>query len=430
MAQHLAANRNWLLALSLSLLPPIGIAQAQPPASQATLARLILSHGATPLAPPGSSAPAQGSSSVQGTSSATPTPGAPSTAGSLPGSPSTSPSPPAASQTPASPSAATTPSTPPLPSSADLPAFDLSRPEIRSFIQEASAQGLPARHVMALLSAAEPQPQIVDAMNRPAEKTLQWWEYRARMLTPARIQAGAQLWRAHKELLDQIALEYHVPAEYVIAVLGVETLYGRFTGHYRVIDALATLAFDYPPRANYFRHELTDFLLLAREQGLNPLAIRGSYAGAMGALQFMPSSYRKFAVSEQHAARSDLWTDWGDIFASTANFLHQAGWQEGGPVLADAQVDGAQTLQPAEHMRLTETLASLRAKGMKIGVELPASTPAMLLAAPEAEDQMHYRVGFQNFFVITRYNSSPFYAMAVCDLARAIRERIALEAAL
>lgn len=316
---------------------------------------------------------------------------------------------------------------PPTPD--DLPAFDLGRSEIRSFISEASAQGLSAARVAAALEAAEPQPRIIDAMNRPAEKTLQWWEYRARMLTPARIEAGAQLWREHKELLDQIAIEYHVPPEYLIAVLGVETLYGRLTGHYRVIDALATLAFDYPPRADYFRHELTDFLLLAHEQHFDPLSVRGSYAGAMGALQFMPSSYRKFAVSVRRGARSDLWDNWGDIFASTANFLHQAGWQYGSPVLAETHYGTDPKLEPADHMQLSATLGQLRSQGLTIDSNLPDDTPAILLAAPD-QDGMHYRVGFQNFYVITRYNDSPAYAMAVFDLAKAIRERIALDAAL
>lgn len=312
---------------------------------------------------------------------------------------------------------------------ADLPAFDLSRPEIRSFIEEAQSQGVPAERAIAAIRAAEPQPQIVDAMNRPAEKTLQWWEYRARMLTPARIAAGAQLWREHKELLDQVALEYGVPPEYLVAVLGVETLYGRITGHYRVIDALATLAFDYPPRAEYFRHELTDFLLLAHDEHLDLFSVRGSYAGAMGALQFMPSSYRKYAISERPGARSDLWEDWGDIFASTANFLRQAGWQAGAPVLAETHFDTDPNLTPSEHLQLSETLGTLRARGLQVLSPLPDSTPALLLAAPEP-DGMRYRVGFQNFFVITRYNSSPAYAMAVYDLAKAIRERVALGAAL
>jgi membrane-bound lytic murein transglycosylase B len=315
------------------------------------------------------------------------------------------------------------------PAPADLPAFDLSRPEIRSFIAEAEAQGVPAARAIAAIRAAEPQPQIVDAMNRPAEKTLQWWEYRARMLTPARIAAGAQLWREHKELLDQVAVEYGVPPEYIVAVLGVETLYGRITGRYRVIDALATLAFDYPPRAEYFRRELINFLLLSQEEHLDLFSVRGSYAGAMGALQFMPSSYRKFAISERHGGPSDLWEDWGDIFASTANFLHQAGWQSGEPVLAETHFSSDPNLPPSDHLQLSETLGTYRTHGLSVASELPDSTPALLLAAPEP-DGMRYRVGFRNFFVITRYNSSPAYAMAVYDLAKAVRERVALDAAL
>jgi membrane-bound lytic murein transglycosylase B len=195
-------------------------------------------------------------------------------------------------------------------------------------------------------------------MSRPAEKTLQWWEYRARMLTQERIDAGVQLWHEHKELLDQIAIEYQVPPEYLIAVLGVETQYGRTTGRYRVLDALATLGSTTRPAPAFFRKELTEFLLLAHEEGFDPLSIRGSYAGAMGALQFMPSSYRKFAVSALPGAHRDLWGDWGDIFASTANYLHECGWQYGAPVLAEAQLTGDQSLTPPEHMALNDTLGA------------------------------------------------------------------------
>jgi membrane-bound lytic murein transglycosylase B len=304
--------------------------------------------------------------------------------------------------------------------------FDLSRPEIRSFIDQLVAQGFERERLGALFAAAEPQPRIIDAMSRPAEKTFQWWEYRARFITGPRIEGGAQLWREHKELLDQIATEYQVAPEYLIAVLGVETQYGRITGRYRVIDALATLSFDYPPRATYFRRELAEFLLLAREERLDPLSIRGSYAGAMGALQFMPSSFRKFAVNESHTRRRDLWADWGDIFASTANYLHQAGWQNGAPVLAEAQAAGEPALTPPERMALSDTLGNLRAHGFSVESSLPDSTPALLLAAPE-QDAMGYRVGFQNFYAITRYNTSPLYAMAVYDLAQAIRQQIVAE---
>jgi membrane-bound lytic murein transglycosylase B len=307
--------------------------------------------------------------------------------------------------------------------------FDLTRPEIQGFIEQLVTQGLDRNQVTAVLGAAEAQPKIIDAMDRPAEKTLQWWEYRARMLTPLRIDGGVQLWHEHKELLDQVAIEYQVPPEYLLAVLGVETQYGRMTGRYRVVDALATLGFDYPPRANYFRKELSEYLLLAHEDGFDPLSIRGSYAGAMGALQFMPSSYRRYAVSARHAARRDLWNDWADIFASVANYLHQYGWQYGAPVLADAQLAGATGLTPPDHMALNDTLGNLRARGLSISTSLPDSTPALLLGAAQ-QDAMAYRVGFQNFYVITRYNTSPLYAMAVHDLAEAIKTQIKQEAAL
>jgi membrane-bound lytic murein transglycosylase B len=364
---------------------------------------------------PGDAAPAAAAAAPAATPAATETPAAPAAASApLPGA-----APPAA---PAAPSAADT-------ASFDFSHFDVSRPEIRSYIDQLVAQGFTRDRLTALFSAAEPQQRIIDAISRPAEKTLQWWEYRARVLTQERIDAGVQLWHEHKELLDQIAIEYQVSPEYLIAVLGVETRYGRVTGRYRVVDALATLAFDYPPRAGYFRKELTEFLLLAREEKFDPLSIRGSYAGAMGALQFMPSSYRKFAVSEQHAAHRDLWGDWGDIFASTANYLHQSGWQYGAPVLAEAQLPAELGLVPPEHMSLNDTLGDLRTRGMTVASELPDDTPALLLAAPQ-QDAFGYRVGFKNFYVITRYNNSPLYAMAVYDLAQAIVQQIAQESAL
>jgi membrane-bound lytic murein transglycosylase B len=307
--------------------------------------------------------------------------------------------------------------------------FDLTRPDIRSYIDQLVAQGLDRDQLTAVLAAAEPQSRIIDAISKPAEKSLQWWEYRARMLTQARIDAGVQLWHEHKELLDQVALEYQVPPEYLVAVLGVETQYGHTTGRYRVLDSLATLGFDYPPRATFFRKELTEFLLLSHEQGFDPLTVRGSYAGAMGALQFMPSSFRRFAVSANPGGHPDIWNDWGDIFASTANYLHLAGWQYGGPVLAEAQLKADQSLTPPERMSMNDTLGALRSRGLTVASELPDSTPALLLAAPQ-QDAMGYRVGFQNFYVITRYNSSPLYAMSVHDLAEAIRARITQETAL
>lgn len=380
------------------------------------LSLALLAHAptATPVTP--------GAPAVPGTAG---TPGAPAAPG-IPATPAT-PATPMAPATPSTPAAPLTPMSPGVPAAAGgLAHFDISRPEVRGFVDQLVAQGFERERLRALLAAAEPQPRIIDAMTRPAEKSLQWWEYRARLITSARIEAGAQLWREHKELLDQVASEYQIEPEYLIAVLGIETQYGRVTGRYRVIDALATLSFDYPPRAAYFRKELAEFLLLTREERLDPLSIRGSYAGAMGALQFMPSSFRRYAVSESHALHRDLWGDWGDIFASTANYLHQYGWQRGAPVLAEAQAPGEPTLTPPERMSLNDTLGNLRSHGFEVDTSLPDSTPALLIAAPQQQG-MGYRVGFQNFYAITRYNTSPLYAMAVHDLAQAIRDEIVAE---
>jgi membrane-bound lytic murein transglycosylase B len=342
---------------------------------------------------------------------------------------------PATTETPGAPGAPAVPSVPsvqpapPAPPIIEHGHFDLQRPEIQAFIDQLVAQGLDRTQLTAVLAAAEAQPKIIESMDRPAEKTLQWWEYRARMLTPLRIDGGAQLWHDHKELIDRIAIEYQVAPEYLVAVLGVETQYGRTTGRYRVIDALATLGFDYPARANFFRKELIEFLLLAREDHFDPLSIRGSYAGAMGALQFMPSSFRRYAVNAGRAPRRDLWNDWADIFASEANYLHQFGWQYRAPVLAEAQLAGSGALTAPDHLALNDTLGGLRARGLIIDSPLPDSTPALLLEAAQSE-AMSYRVGFQNFYVITRYNTSPLYAMAVHDLAEAIKQQVTQEAAL
>ncbi|MDE2221182.1 MAG: lytic murein transglycosylase B, partial [Gammaproteobacteria bacterium] len=301
--------------------------------------------------------------------------------------------------------------------------FDLNRADIVAFVDRVSGKGLPREAVFAVLAKAEPQPRIIEAMNRPAEKTLAWWEYRAHFLTAERIDAGARLWREHRELFDAIAMERHVPPEYVLGIIGVETYFGRIMGRYRVLDALTTLAFDYPARSEYFQRELEQFLLLTRTGELDAQVVLGSYAGAMGAAQFMPSSFRNYAVDESGTGHRDLWTDWADIFASVANYLQQHGWEYGQPVLAEARLGSAPDPATPTGSALNETLGALRARGMQVASLLDDATPCMLLAAPQS-DGMAYRVGFRNFYVITRYNHSPLYAMAVNDLAQALSARV------
>ncbi len=305
------------------------------------------------------------------------------------------------------------------------PGFDLKRPEIAAFVKDVVARNeLKKKQVIALLRKAEPQPKIIEAMTRPAEKVTPWWEYHDRFLTEERISQGAQFFEEHRESLERIAGAKGIPPQYLVAIMGVETKYGRVIGHYRVLDALMTLAFDYPPRSEYFRGELEQFLLLYSEEHLDPLKITGSYAGAMGVPQFMPSSYRMFAVDGDGDKQRDLWSDWDDILASIANYFVEHGWEAGAPVLAETRLDPEPKFQiDTRNLELNETVDSLNSQGVEILSDQTGTTPVVLISA-EQQDGPAYRVGFKNFYVITRYNRSARYAMAVHDLAEAIAKRV------
>ena len=305
--------------------------------------------------------------------------------------------------------------------------FDLDRPEIREFVETtAAAQKVAPLEMYRLLAKAEPQPKIIEAMTKPAEKVSPWYEYRARFMTEQRIAEGTQFMIEHRARLEKVHKETGVAPEYVVAIIGVETFYGRITGKYRVLDALSTLAFDYPPRAEFFKGELAQFILLTREESVDPLTALGSYAGAMGAPQFMPSSYRRYAVDGGGDKQRNLFADWDDVIASVANYFKQYGWVKDGPVLSDAvlQPDAPVTADPG-NLALNETIASLKTKGVDFdNAKQPATTPVLLVPA-EQQDGPAYRVGFKNFEVITRYNRSVRYAMAVHDLATTIAGRVA-----
>jgi membrane-bound lytic murein transglycosylase B len=328
---------------------------------------------------------------------------------------------------PVAPQAATTAPTIVATASAAEPApFDLSRPDITLFATEVAGRtGLAREQVLDVLALGVRQPKILEAISRPAEKVSPWWQYRARFLTQKRIDEGAQFWAEHRERLATVEQQTGVPAAYVVAIIGVETFYGRIQGSYRVLDALMTLGFDYPPRGAFFRSELEQFLVLAREEQVDPAVALGSYAGAMGAPQFMPSSYRRYAVDGGGDGGRNLFADWDDVIASVANYFKAHGWQAGGPVLAEAEADPAlmATLDP-RNLQLRDTVASLQARGVRIARDdLPVDAPALLMPA-ELEDRPNVRVGFGNFGVITRYNRSIRYAMAVHDLAQALTARV------
>jgi membrane-bound lytic murein transglycosylase B len=309
------------------------------------------------------------------------------------------------------------------------PAVALSthRADVKAFIAEVSDKyGFKKKVVRSWLGAAQSQPAILEAMERPAEKAKLWYEYRPIFLNERRIREGTQFWLAHRQELDRASLRSGVPPEILAAILGVETYYGRLTGNYRVLDALATLAFDYPPRSKFFRDELTQYLLLTRELRLDPLGPKGSYAGAMGAPQFMPSNYRRYAVDADANGRIDLWSNWADVCASVGNYLKEHGWSEGEPVLSEATVDPAKAAElDGRKLALDDTVGSLRAKGVDFDSSLQADAPALLIAVDEA-DGVHWRVGYNNFYAITRYNHSPLYAMAVYELANAVKQQVLL----
>jgi membrane-bound lytic murein transglycosylase B len=306
--------------------------------------------------------------------------------------------------------------------------FDLDRPEIRQFVDATAAeQKIEPLEIYRLLAKAEPQPKIIELVTKPAEKVSPWWQYRERFLTEQRITEGTQFMLEHRVRLEKAHHDTGVSPEYVVAIIGVETYYGRITGKYRVLDALATLAFDYPPRGEFFRGELAQFIALSREEAVDPLTAMGSYAGAMGASQFMPSSYRRFAVDGNDDKHRDLFADWDDIIASVANYFKEHGWVADGPVLAEAvlQPDAPVVADPT-NLALNETVAGLHAKGVDFDPVAQGSATPVLLVPAEQQLGPSYRVGFKNFEVITRYNRSVRYAMAVHDLATTIAGRVAV----
>jgi membrane-bound lytic murein transglycosylase B len=299
-------------------------------------------------------------------------------------------------------------------------ALDATRDDVRAFVGEmAGRHGFAAEELGRVLGQAESRPSIIALMTRPAEKALPWHEYRARFLTDRRIARGVETGRLQSDALQRAA-ERGVAAPVMLSIVGIETFYGEITGKHRVVDALATLAFDYPPRSAFFRRELEQFLLMAREESLDPLGPQGSYAGAMGIPQFMPSSFRAYAVDGDGDGRRNLWVSWPDVFASVANYLRAHGWRTDEPVMARADVAGAD-LAGLEFGKvdLTETVGSLKARGVRFDTALPPDAPAVLLQFA-GRDGPEHRVGFTNFYAITRYNRSQLYASAVSDLADAI----------
>lgn len=312
-----------------------------------------------------------------------------------------------------------------LPGAQRALALDLSREDVRGFVTEMEQRhGMKRAWLEGLLADAADQPRIIELMSRPAERVRPWHEYRAHFLTEQRIADGAQFWQAHRARLAELERDTGTDPAIIVAIIGVETFYGRITGGFRVLDALTTLAFDYPPRSGYFRGELEQFLLLAREERVEAGTVKGSYAGAMGAPQFMPGSYRAYAVDGDADGRRDLWGSWDDVIASVANYLAMHGWRAGEQVTAAAELwfPDAEGLV-AGSLQANETVKSLRDKGLLFESQLADDAPAVFIGVAGCGGP-ELRVGFHNFTVITRYNRSVLYALAVEDLGAAIAARL------
>ncbi len=326
------------------------------------------------------------------------------------------------------------------------------REDVSAFIEEMAADfGFDQRALRRFFSSVRYQRSVVDAMSRPVLAPLKWYEYVPRFLSSGRIDAGVAFWRDHAATLERARRQFGVPAEVVVAIIGVETFYGRNTGSYRVADALTTLAFDYPRRAAFFRNELKQFLLLAREQRISPLAPKGSYAGAQGLPQFMPGSFRDYAVDYDGDGKVDLAGDADDAIGSVANYLARHGWLPGGPVMEPASIEGMRLAEVDRALDggLSErkTMQSWQDEGVSgkgfsetsrdipqraiaalkpqsaaaiADADMPAGESVGVLMLEEAAAPSYWIV-FNNWYVLTRYNRSRLYASAVWQLAQELK---------
>lgn len=298
-----------------------------------------------------------------------------------------------------------------------LPVYAADLPGIPEFIDEMVDKHHFERDELKLVfEKASHRPQIIDAISRPA--TIKpWLEYRAAFVNKKRVKLGLVFWNKYQHSLQRAEKTYGVPQEIIVALIGVETIYGEHAGNFRTLDALTTLAFDYPRRAAFFRDELENYLLLAREQDFNLLEIRSSYAGALGIPQFMPSSYRKYAVDFNGNHKVDLLGEPVDAIGSVGNYLQAYGWIKGGAVAVRAQP--GEEICPGE-ITLPRSLAEWAEVGVRAEARLKADTTARLMDYTVA-DGKEFWLGFNNFEVITRYNNSDFYAMSVLQLAEALK---------
>jgi membrane-bound lytic murein transglycosylase B len=295
-----------------------------------------------------------------------------------------------------------------------------SHPRLDTFVEEmVSEHNYDEKFIRDTLAQAEKKQSILDAIARPAEKTLAWYEYRAIFLKDSRIKRGKQFLKDHKATFDIVEKKYGVPREIIAAIIGVETFYGRNMGSYRVIDALATLGFDYPKRSLFYR-ELKNYFLMVRDNNLDPLSIKGSYAGAMGLGQFIPSSYISYAVDFDGDGYKDLWTNVDDAIASVAYYFKRYGWKNGEPLASSVTLHNSKAEQLANKtLSLSGDFKTWKEKGVNVPKDVPSQKAA--LYKYKHEDRVEYWLGYKNFYVVTRYNRSRLYVRAVYELSEALK---------
>jgi len=297
-------------------------------------------------------------------------------------------------------------------------------PEAQLLIQElVEEEGFDRTELEQLFAGAERKDSILKAIARPAEKTKPWYEYRQIFVTDKRARGGVDFYRVHAASLQRAEREFGVPAEMIVAIIGVETRYGSNKGSYRVVDALSTLAFDYPPRSKFFRSELKHYLLMTREQGLPAGEMKGSYAGAMGYGQFIPSSYRAYAVDFDGDGVADIFNNPVDAIGSVANYFSEHKWREGEAVTAPARVgENYRQEWMNDGLKPKRTVAEL-AEGDIFPVGEASADARATPIEFEVEDGLEHWLGWYNFYVITRYNRSAMYAMSVYQLSQEIEAK-------
>jgi len=297
------------------------------------------------------------------------------------------------------------------------------REDVRTFIEEMHERhGFDRARLTRLFGQAQPQPKAIQAILPPKDPSVRSWQaYRARFVEPNRIEGGLRFWQTHRQTLEAARRTYGVPEEIIVAIIGIETIYGRNVGKFPALATLATLAFDYPPRAELFRRELEALLLLARESHRSPIAYSGSYAGALGIPQFLPSSIRNWGVDFDEDGQVDLAASSADAIGSVANFLASHGWDSGSPVVASARAAGERVGELIDAGILPRfTPVEMTAYGVSSAADA-LQLPCALIDLVTPGEATEYWLGYRNFYVITRYNRSSFYAMTVYALSQELK---------